>query len=74
MVIYVIRDRIVVGLRDSTLSEKLQLELNLTLETAITFARQKEQVKKQQQQVIRADETPSNINAILAKKSQSTKC
>ena len=67
-----IRDRIVVGLRDSTLSEKLQLEPNLTLETAITFARQREQVKKQQQ-VIRANETPSNIDAILAKKSQSTK-
>ena len=67
-----IHDRIVVGLRDSTLSEKLQLELNLTLEMAITFGRQKEQVKKQQQ-VIRADETPSNIDAILAKKSQSTK-
>ena len=67
-----IRDRIVVGLRDPTLSEKLQLEPNLTLGTAITIARQREQVKKQQQ-VIRADETQSNIDAILAKKSQSTK-
>ena len=64
-----IRDRIVVGLLDSTLSEKLQLEPNLTLEMAITSARQREQVKKQQQ-VIRADETPSNIDTILAKKSQ----
>ena len=67
-----IRDRIFMGLRDSMLSEKLQLEPNLMLETAITFARQREQVKKQQQ-VIRADEMPSNIDAILAKKSQSTK-
>ena len=34
------RDRIVVGLRDSSLSEKLQLEAHLTLEKAITSARQ----------------------------------
>ena len=67
-----IRNRIVMGLRDSTLSEKLRLEPNLTLKMAITFAHQREQVKKQQQ-VIRADETPSNIDAILAKKFQSTK-
>ena len=64
-------DRIVVGLLDSTLSEKLQLEPNLTLEMAITSAHQREQVKKQQQ-VIRADETPSNIDIILTKKSQGT--
>ena len=35
-----IRDRIVVGLKDSTLSEKLQLDPTLMLETAITAARQ----------------------------------
>ena len=67
-----IRDRIVVGLRDSTLSEKLQLNPNLTLEAAITAARQREQVKKQQR-VIRAEETPSNIDAVVTKKPQTTR-
>ena len=53
-----IRDRIVVGLRDSTLSEKLQLDPNLTLEAAITAARQRE---------------PSNIDVIVTKKPQTTR-
>ena len=35
-----IRDRIVVDLQDSTLSQKLQLDPTLMLETAITAARQ----------------------------------
>ena len=43
-----IRDRIVVGIRDKALSEKLQLEADLTLEKAINFVRQKETVRKQQ--------------------------
>ena len=33
-----IRDRIVVGIRDKALSEKLKLEANLTLEKAMNFA------------------------------------
>ena len=37
-----------VGLRDSKLSEKLQLDADLTLEKAVTAARQTEDVKKQQ--------------------------
>ena len=47
-----IRDRIVVGLRDKALSEKLQLESDLTLEKAVNQARQKELVR-QQQEVLR---------------------
>ena len=43
-----VRDRIVVGIRDSSLSEKLQLDAELTLTTAITKVRQAETVKKQQ--------------------------
>ena len=43
-----IRDRIVVGLRDAHLSEKLQLEADLTLDKAVTQARQAEAVKQQQ--------------------------
>ena len=43
-----IRDRIVVGLLDAKLSERLQLNSNLTLELAVTQARQSEEVHKQQ--------------------------
>ncbi|XP_061167955.1 uncharacterized protein K02A2.6-like [Saccostrea echinata] len=43
-----IRDRIVVGIRDSKLSEKLQLNPQLKLEEAVNQARQKEAVQKQQ--------------------------
>ena len=43
-----IRDRIVVGIRDARLSEKLQLDHKLTLDVAVTAVRQSEQVKQQQ--------------------------
>ena len=43
-----IRDRIVVGLLDDGLSEKMQLDPNLTLERAVSMARQSETVHKQQ--------------------------
>ena len=43
-----IRDRLVVGLRDANLSEKLQLDSELTLEKAIAMACQSESVKLQQ--------------------------
>ena len=42
-----IRDRIVVGIKDATLSEKMQLESTLTLEKAVKMARESESVKKQ---------------------------
>lgn len=42
-----IRDRLVLGLNDQELSEKLQLETDLTLRKAITLARQHEQVKQE---------------------------
>ena len=49
-----IRDHIVVELIDASSAEKLQNNPNLTLETAITKARQSEMVKKQEA-VVRAD-------------------
>jgi len=49
-----IRDRIVVGLQNRELSEKLQLDPNLTLEKAANLARQRETVK-QQQNILAAD-------------------
>ena len=43
-----IRDRIVVDIRDAKLSEKLQLDAELTLSKAVTQVRQAEAVKLQQ--------------------------
>ena len=43
-----VRDRIVVGLRNKQFSEKLQLDPDLTLEKAMAKAKQSEEVKKQQ--------------------------
>ncbi|XP_063042998.1 uncharacterized protein K02A2.6-like [Engraulis encrasicolus] len=42
-----IRDRIVIGILDTEVSQKLQLEGDLTLERAIQLAQQSEQIKKQ---------------------------
>ena len=49
-----VRDRIVVGIKDGKLSEELQLEATLTLDSCITKVRQSESVKKQQG-VVRGD-------------------
>ena len=43
-----IRDRIVVGIRDASLSERLQMELEMTLKKAKTVVQQREAVRKQQ--------------------------
>ena len=43
-----IRDRIVVGLADLKLSERMQMEDKLTLQKAMDMARQSEEVKRQQ--------------------------
>ena len=42
-----IRDRLVVGIRDKYLSERLQMETELTLEKAKRLIRQQEAVKEQ---------------------------
>ena len=42
-----IRDRIVIGILDKGVSQKLQLKSDLTLEVAIQIARQSEMVKSQ---------------------------
>ena len=60
-----IRDRIVVGLHDATLSEKLQLEPELTLESAIAKVRQAELIRKQQP-VVRGDKP--NIESVISRK------
>ena len=43
-----IRDRLVVGIRDSSLSERLQMDDALTLEKANKLVRQRDAVKEQQ--------------------------
>jgi len=43
-----IRDRIVVGVRNTKLSEAMQLQADLTLEKAVTKARQADEVKRHQ--------------------------
>lgn len=65
-----IRDRIVVGIRDARLSEKLQLDPKLTLESTITQVRQREEVKKQQPLIRRekTDTREGNVDAIMKKK------
>jgi hypothetical protein len=54
-----IRDRIVVGIQDAKISERLQLDRELTLAKAVTVIRQAEQVR-QQQGLLRA---PTNLQA-----------
>ena len=64
-----IRDRLVVGIRDSALSQRLQLDAGLTLEKAKKNVRQREAVGEQQQ-VLRGQQTPirastsSTVNAV----------
>ena len=57
-----IRDRIVVGIRDDKLSEKLQLDAKLTLESAIAEVRQSELVKKQQA-IVRGDTAVDGVKS-----------
>ena len=70
-----IRDLIVVGIRDDKLSEKMQLDLHLTLEKAISLARQSEAVKKQQPLIRGQIEPEANLDAVKSRyknKQQST--
>ena len=46
-----LRDRIVVGIRDKGLSDKLQMDATLTLETAKKLVRQKEAVREHRQEL-----------------------
>ena len=67
-----IRDRLFVGLRDAMLSEKLQLHAGLTLETALTKARQSEAVH-QQQAFLRGKEEVVPVATVKHKAGQSGK-
>ena len=60
-----IRERIVVGIKNSRLSQKLQLHPVLTFEKAVTQVRQKEAVLKQQR-VVREDVRKVSSNSVDA--------
>jgi transposase InsO family protein len=59
-----IRDRLVVGLTDKNLSEKLQLDSDLTLQSAVLRSRQSESVKKQQSVVHQLVDNSVNVDRI----------
>ena len=59
-----IRDRLVVGIRDHALSERLQLDADLTLEKAKKSVRQREAVQEQQL-VLKGASEPSNVPSSL---------
>ena len=59
-----IRDRIVVGIRDVTLSERLQMDSTLNLEKAITSVRQSKAVKSQQATLRGHLQEDSSVNTI----------
>ena len=67
-----IRNRIIVGLRDATLSEKLQLDAELSLDKAVAQVRQAEAVKRQQSLVRGAEENrrppDTHVGAVLRRR------
>ena len=59
-----IGDRLVVGLRDSKLSEKLQLDPKLTLDSAVMSARQSELVHRQKIDLRKDDDRKLQIDSV----------
>jgi len=68
-----IRDRIVVGIRDSQLSEQMQMDSKLTLASAIALVRQKEAVKSQQKELRGTSPIVGAIQKLGVEKSRSRK-
>lgn len=67
-----VRDRLVAGLRDARLSERLQLDPELTLEKATTTVRQSELVHNQQTVLRSSSPSPSvDVNTIQVRRNQS---
>ena len=59
-----IRDRLVVGIRDIALSERLQLDSDLTLDKAKRAVRQREAVQEQQQHLLNGEAVASNTKSL----------
>ena len=70
-----IRDSIVVGIKNKTLSEQLQLNSKLTLEKAIIKTRQSETVKKQQKflQKTKSDPPSAHVDRLTKRKRKDSK-
>ena len=58
-----IRDRLVVGIQDGSLSERLQMEPDLMLEKAKKMIRQREAVHEQQE-LIKGSQVPQSLEEI----------
>jgi len=59
-----IRDRLVVGIRDNALSERLQMEPDLSLDKAKRLIRQREAVKEQQEALRNPSKGDGLLNAV----------
>ena len=59
-----LRDRLVVGIRDTGLSEKMQTDPTLTLEKAKIMIRQKAAVREQRKELEAADTTGSTLEGV----------
>ncbi|UYV61423.1 hypothetical protein LAZ67_1004790 [Cordylochernes scorpioides] len=68
-----IRDRIVVGVRDKALSERMQLDSELTLEKAVKMVQQQEAVRQQQVDLQRPSTSQKVNQAKFNSKKQSPK-
>lgn len=70
-----VRDRLVVGLRDKALSQDLQMDPDLTLEKAKTFSCQREAIREQQGLLHKPSPLPedSSINFLKRGKGQAHK-
>ncbi|KAL6482216.1 hypothetical protein MHYP_G00102960 [Metynnis hypsauchen] len=68
-----IRDRIVVGIKDAKLSESLQLDSELTLEKAMTRVRQSAAVKRQQPVLRGTEQQPGRVETVFKKSSERPK-
>ena len=68
-------DRLVVGIRDTALSERLQMDPNLTLDKAMKSIRQREAVKEQHQQLQGGSKTsPIVVDEIRHASRGGTRC
>lgn len=68
-----IRDHIVVCIRDAKLSESIQLHPELTLEKAITQVRQSAAVKKQQPLIRGTEQATGKVEAVNKKSTREEK-
>ena len=67
-----IRDRLVVGIRDGALSERLQLESDLTLDKAKQLIRQREAVRAQQE-ILHKPQTKADTSLDAVRQSTTTR-